>query len=473
MKKKTTNLWKRIAITTALILSFGLTAFADENVPTDDPARFVKGTTVNNVLIEGLTVDEAKLQLETSYHTGYKLTLLEKDKKKEVITGPEIGYQVIVPEGLQPILDEQNATGRKSGPSIDNSHLLVMAVTYDEAALQNRISALSCLSGDAITVTSNARISPYQEGQPFTIIKEIQGNSVNQDRLTAAIKVAIDSAWAEMSLQDTGCYDTVQITSDSPELKNQLQIMNQCREMIITYVLGETTEELTGETICAWLTGTGDDGQIEVDEEDVAAYIRELASRYDTAGTYRTFHTATGKDVNLTGPFGRKMDQAAEVSALIGMIRTAQTQTRVPQFSQGSAEQANDWGDTYVEIDLTGQHVYMFQDGNLVWDAPCVTGNVSKGYTTPPGIYSLYYKQTDRILRGAKQSDGSYEYESHVDYWMPFNNGIGLHDADWRSKFGGTIYQYGGSHGCINLPPSKAKVLYGLVYAGIPVICYD
>ena len=83
-----------------------------------------------------------------------------------------------------------------------------------------------------------------------------------------------------------------------------------------------------------------------------------------------------------------------------------------------------DWGTTYAEVDLTGQHVYMFQEGNLVWDAPCVTGNIAKNYNTP-GIYSLTYKEMDRILRGAKKADGTYEYESHVDYWMPFNGGIG------------------------------------------------
>ena len=87
------------------------------------------------------------------------------------------------------------------------------------------------------------------------------------------------------------------------------------------------------------------------------------------------------------------------------------------------------------------------------------------------GLYSLTYKEKDRILRGKKKPDGTYEYESHVDYWMPFNGGIGLHDASWRSKFGGTLYQTGGSHGCINLPPQKAPALYDLVYKGIPVLC--
>ena len=70
-------------------------------------------------------------------------------------------------------------------------------------------------------------------------------------------------------------------------------------------------------------------------------------------------------------------------------------------------------------------------------------------------------------------ADGTYEYESHVDYWMPFNGGIGFHDASWRSKFGGTIYQYSGSHGCINLPVDKAKLLYEKVYKGMPVLCHN
>ena len=133
---------------------------------------------------------------------------------------------------------------------------------------------------------------------------------------------------------------------------------------------------------------------------------------------------------------------------------------------------APDWGSVYVEVDLTGQHVFLVQDGQVVWDAPCVTGSVARGTITPPGIFSLKYKERNRVLRGAKRADGSYEYESPVSYWMPFNGGIGLHDANWRGNFGGTIYQRSGSHGCVNLPPSKVPALYDMVYPGIPVICY-
>ena len=211
-----------------------------------------------------------------------------------------------------------------------------------------------------------------------------------------------------------------------------------------------------------------------VDRSRAAAWVAEMAAEFDTAGTARTFHTAGGTDVTLTGPYGWKVDQEAETDALIAAIQAGESVTREPVWSSAAASHdGNDYGNTYVEVDMGNQHVYFFQDGQLVWDAPCVTGNLSKHYDTPEGIYGLYYKQQDKVLRGAKRADGTYEYESPVKYWMPFNGGIGLHDADWRSSFGGTIYKTNGSHGCVNLPPSKTKELYDYLYKNVPVICHS
>ncbi|HJD30244.1 MAG TPA: L,D-transpeptidase, partial [Candidatus Blautia avicola] len=52
------------------------------------------------------------------------------------------------------------------------------------------------------------------------------------------------------------------------------------------------------------------------------------------------------------------------------------------------------------------------------------------------------------------------------------NGGIGFHDADWRWYFGGSIYLYNGSHGCINLPVSFAGEFYENLEAGCPIICF-
>ena len=133
--------------------------------------------------------------------------------------------------------------------------------------------------------------------------------------------------------------------------------------------------------------------------------------------------------------------------------------------------QRKDYGSTYAEVDLTNQTVYVIQDGNVVFSSPCVSGRMTKGRMTPEGYYDVKLKQTNKVLVGYKP-DGSVDYRSPVSYWMPVNGGIGFHDATWRGSFGGSIYVYSGSHGCINLPFAKAREMYDLVYKGMPVICY-
>ena len=94
-----------------------------------------------------------------------------------------------------------------------------------------------------------------------------------------------------------------------------------------------------------------------------------------------------------------------------------------------------------------------------------VSGNHAKGYDTPSGAYPLTYKQKDATLKGEN-------YRTPVSYWMPFNGGIGFHDATWQSSFGGNRYLSHGSHGCVNMPKDKAAALYDLIPDGCPVVCH-
>ncbi len=134
--------------------------------------------------------------------------------------------------------------------------------------------------------------------------------------------------------------------------------------------------------------------------------------------------------------------------------------------------EGNDVGSTYAEVDLSNQMMYFVQNGQVVLQSGIVTGNPNKGNGTPQGVYSLAYKALDQVLRGTKKPDGTYEYETPVKFWMPFNGGIGFHDATWQSSFGGSRYQTNGSHGCVNLPYDVAAQLYNLITAGTPVVCH-
>ena len=228
-------------------------------------------------------------------------------------------------------------------------------------------------------------------------------------------------------------------------------------------MFGSSRETLDGLELAKWVTGTNGT-EIQVDRDKAAAYVKSLADKYDTYGNHK-YKTTSGRDVVVYGKYGWKINQTAETDALVEAVKACQTTEREPIYeSRGATHDGYDFGQTYIEVDLATQHLYFYKDGKVIIDSPFVSGNVSKNYTTPPGLFELYYKQTDRVLKGE-------DYATPVKYWMPFNGGIGLHDADWRSKFGGTIYQTNGSHGCINLPPKVAAQVYENAYKGIPIIC--
>jgi lipoprotein-anchoring transpeptidase ErfK/SrfK len=126
---------------------------------------------------------------------------------------------------------------------------------------------------------------------------------------------------------------------------------------------------------------------------------------------------------------------------------------------------------TYVYVSIPDQHLTYFVDSKAVLDCPVVTGNTNLGHSTPRGTYTLNYKARNLVLKG-RENDGT-EYQSFVSYWMAFiGSSYGMHDATWRTNFGGNIYQSGGSHGCVNMPYESAARLYEIIEPGTPVLIY-
>lgn len=117
---------------------------------------------------------------------------------------------------------------------------------------------------------------------------------------------------------------------------------------------------------------------------------------------------------------------------------------------------------TYIKISISQQHLWLYENGNLLLDTPIVTGNNDGKCNTPSGVYCIQSLEKNLTLVGD-------DYEAFVDYWMGFNDNIGIHDADWRDDFGGDIYQGDGSHGCVNVPCDAAEIIYNHINYGTPV----
>lgn len=123
----------------------------------------------------------------------------------------------------------------------------------------------------------------------------------------------------------------------------------------------------------------------------------------------------------------------------------------------------------YIEINLSSQHLWVYQDKNVIYESPLTSGATGAGYPTIQGLFSIQAKQTNRYLNGRNLGPG-YNYNVFVKYWMPFSGDFGMHDASWRNgNFGGQDYYYGGSHGCVNLPEATAAWLYNWADVGTPV----
>lgn len=246
--------------------------------------------------------------------------------------------------------------------------------------------------------------------------------------------------------------------------------------MSVTYQLpNNQTEVLDGLTIATWVNGS-QGLTVSVDAAKVAAYVQGLRNKYDTPAGTQTWQSADGTTKSIKTDYGWHIDQAKETEALIANIQSLQSVTREPVYASRAVQtEMPQWGKTFVEIDISSQHVYFYQNGNCVWDSKCVTGTATDpDRATPTGVFALKYKQRDRVLRGRiNPQTGKPSYESPVAYWMPFNGNIGLHDANWRSSFGGNIYLKNGSHGCINLPPKNAKTLYELITPGTVIVVCD
>ena len=174
---------------------------------------------------------------------------------------------------------------------------------------------------------------------------------------------------------------------------------------------------------------------------DITVDIPEVD--YDTVGEYTVTATATDPSGNKT-------------------TATAVINVQAPEYGAMG---------TYVYVSIPDQHLTYFVDGKPVLDCPVVTGNLIQGHGTPRGTFPLVYKSRNMTLRG-RESNGD-KYESFVNYWMAFiGSSYGLHDATWRTNFGGDIYKGAGSHGCVNMPYESAAKLYDLIDAGTLVMIY-
>ena len=439
--------------------------------------KFLNGTMVNGSDVGGMTLQKANDQLSKKVN-GQSLKLIFNDGQNEVLQSAQLGVSYNKDNSLNQLMKNQNKWAWFIGFFKNEKNTLTDLIQISDENLTNGIASMEHAKEENQIAPTDAYIQ-YKDGS-FSIIEETLGSKFNIEELVKNIKVALSEGKQQLDVTKANGYVKPHVYKDDQDLNNQLKAANEYCLSAITYTTPKGKEiALDGSTLITWLSKQ-DDGSYTKDEsvfkEKLTAFVKELASQYNSIGATRTFTGKDGQSHTVSGgTYGFRDSTDSEVSALLKMINENKSENnRIPEHTgQLPSGENGGLGTTYLEINITKQHLWFVKDGSVVLESDFVSGKESDPTRlTPSGTYYIYNKERNRVLRGTKQPNGKYEYESPVSYWMPFNKGIGLHDASWRSTFGRDIYINSGSHGCINLPTGFAGSLYSQIYVNLPVVVY-
>lgn len=426
--------------------------------------HFFQNVKINEMDVSGMTTSQVRSDLEQKA-VNYSLAIHERNAGEEVLYGKDFDLELSYEDTLESILKDQQVWKWGKHLFVNTEYELNVLADYDASKLESQIASLSCADSKNMVEPEDAYLD-YDEDNGLMLIPEVAGSKVDKNKLYAQITEAVENARSEISLDEAGVYVNPSVTKDDEALNAKYNLWKPYIDTKITYHFGDDTEVLDATVFYDWMTETKN-GKITFDEDKAKEYVKGLARKYNTAYSPKTLKTSYGETVTIkTGSYGWQINQGEETTALIEALMSCESQDREPVYTQTAASHTgNDYGDTYVEVNLSAQHLFFYKDGELLIETDFVSGNASKGWSTPDGAYPLTYKQRDATLRGEN-------YATPVSYWMPFNGNIGLHDSTWRSTYGKNIYKKNGSHGCINLPPSAAKVIFENIEKGMPVLCY-
>ena len=426
--------------------------------------HFLPGSLVNGLNCSYMTVEETE-DLLAEQVGAYVLTVNTRNNGQESITAAQAGLVYVPDDSVKNLLLEQDRYKWFLAFNQKQKYEMTARTTYDKDKTKNAVVSLKCMQKQNTVQPADAYIQETDSG--YEIVPEVEGTALNRKKTLKVIRKAISTGITSVNLEESGCYEKPAVYRDDKTLVKECKQMNKLTDVIITYDFGDRTETVDRSVIKNWLV-KNKKGNYTLDKNKVAEYVYNLGYKYDTFGCTRTFTTYDGREKTIQGgDYGWAIDQDEEVKGLIAAIKSGETQVREPVYAyKGWSRNTNDIGYTYVEIDLTNQRMVFYKDGYPLVDTPVVTGNPNiAGNETPTGCYAIDAMLSPYVLKG----EG---YAANVTYWMPFAGNVGIHDATWRTEFGGNLYMLEGSHGCVNTPYDQAAIIYQNIGIGAPVIVY-
>ncbi len=425
---------------------------------------FLPNTYMNNVNIGGMTMDEAT---QTVIHEGevQGLTFVKRGGEEIRFEGEEFGSAIsLANDTAFQKAANQNVLFWFVNYISPAKYSTQLVNTYDEKMLAEMVRNHTW----GTAPPTDAYLQKQPDGT-YKIVPEDDGDMIDVEMLVEYTLEQVRNGKSTITLEDCDCYLTADKTAE--DLGPALEEANSMMGLTITYDFVDRTEVLDSSVMADWVSSDSS-GNVIVDQTAAESWVQtNIAAKYDTyvPGYTRTFHSTLQGTIELPlgaeGIYGWQTDVKATAEELVEYIKAGESVTIEPIYIlEGFRRETDDIGNTYIEVDITNQHVWYYVDGSLFADSDCVTGMGSMPErNTPTGVFKVWTIEKNKTLVG----EG---YAAPVSYWLNFSwCDVGLHDLN-RSAYGGDIYIYNGSHGCVNLPLDFAELLYNNVEINTPVL---
>ncbi|NCB94493.1 MAG: hypothetical protein EOM40_18355 [Clostridia bacterium] len=420
-----------------------------------------------------MTTNQVKATLQQEI-SSYQLTITTKEGESYTITGPQMHLAYIDDNKVDELMDSQEPLFWIKKAFSGSTYEVSANTTYQEESIEPILKSLPFLRPENIIQPQDAYMQETESG--YNIVAEVEGNALDEAKVLNLVQEAIKSGKTELSLVDEQCYLIPSLRQDDTALVQKVNDLNHLTRANLSYNVCGETSTIDRNVLKSWLV-QDEQGLYSIDPAQIKAFINTLADKRDSYGGTRKFTTHEGKEITLgINKYGWMINREDSIAALTTAINEGQQGEMELVYSrkaQGTG--SNDLGNVYVEISIDKQTMWCYKDGQVVVETPIVTGDMSKEDRATPknGCWAIFRKTTDYTMKGPIQENGEPEYTTHVNYWMPFNGGVGIHDLASRgNNFGGNIYLTNGSHGCINTPLAAVKTIYETVSVGTPVIVY-
>ena len=428
--------------------------------------RFFPGTIINERDVSVLEPAQVKQDIANDIVT-YRLDIKELNDVTETITSEDIALAYVDDGAVDKILEEQDTKFWFLRLLGTKTYEVSTGTTYDREKAEQVVSGLSCLKPENITAPVDAQL--VDNGTSFSIQPEVEGNQLDEEKFRTLVFDALDSGKTEVDVVADDCYLHPSVRSDNENLNTRMNEYNAILGVNVYYVFGENTEYVNADTLRPFITDDGN--HVTLSDDYARKLVYGWGQKYDTFGLAREFTTHSGEVIMLPegGDYGWVINKDVTIADVRDAVATQAAGERTPTFLYSAMGWDNgDITGTYVEVSISEQHLWCYHNYELVMDTDVVTGLPTPERETRRGIYAIDAKKEHATL-GRLDVQG---YASPVDYWAPFDGGRGLHDAPWRGSFGGDIYLYDGSHGCVNIPSQNMAAIFNAIEIGNAVIIY-